>query len=166
MVKFITNAPSGGCSLPFEKRPTLVVHSFLRCIVGLNECTWERPLWFRTPLKMAVRGRLQIQPVCIQGLCFSCGLSVLVSCMCVPGSCSFSCLLCVDYVTFTFTFSHLADAFIQSDLQLGNTYSDSSWRGNQTEEVLVTPSLSHCSNKYKLAREGEKDKGKVFLFFF
>ncbi len=25
------------------------------------------------------------------------------------------------YDTFTFTFSHLADAFIQSDLQLGNT---------------------------------------------
>ncbi len=25
--------------------------------------------------------------------------------------------------------------------------------------MLVTPSLSHCSNKYKLAREGEKDKG-------
>ncbi len=25
------------------------------------------------------------------------------------------------HVTFTFTFSHLADAFIQSDLQLGNT---------------------------------------------
>ncbi len=25
---------------------------------------------------------------------------------------------------FTFTFSHLADAFIQSDLQLGNTWSD------------------------------------------
>ncbi len=58
-------------------------------------------------------------------------------------------------ITFTFTFSHLADAFIQSDLQLGNTWSDSSWRGNQTEEVLVTPSLSHCSNKYKLAREGD-----------
>ncbi len=35
-----------------------------------------------------------------------------------------------------------------------------------TEEVLVTPSLSHCSNKYKLAREGEKDKGKVLFFFF
>ncbi len=31
-----------------------VVHSFLRCIVGLNECTREHPLWFRTPLKMAV----------------------------------------------------------------------------------------------------------------
>ncbi len=31
---------------------TSVVHSFLRCIVGLNECTWEHPLWFRTPLKM------------------------------------------------------------------------------------------------------------------
>ncbi len=35
----------------------------------------------------------------------------------------------------------------------------------------ITPSLRHCSNKYKLAREGEKDKekdedfekGKVFL---
>ncbi len=33
---------------------TLVVHSFLRCIVGLNECTRKHPLWFRTPLKMAV----------------------------------------------------------------------------------------------------------------
>ncbi len=32
--------------------------------------------------------------------------------------------------------------------------------------MLVTPSLSHCSNKYKLAREGEKDKGKGFFFFF
>ncbi len=32
----------------------LVAHSFLQCIVGLNECTRERPLWFRTPLKMAV----------------------------------------------------------------------------------------------------------------
>ncbi len=28
----------------------------------------------------------------------------------------------------------------------------------QTEEVLVTPSLRHCLNKYKLAREGEKDE--------
>ncbi len=26
--------------------------------------------------------------------------------------------------------------------------------------MLVTPSLSHCSNKYKLAREREKDKEK------
>ncbi len=24
----------------------------------------------------------------------------------------------------------------------------------------ITPSLRHCSNKYKLAREGEKDKEK------
>ncbi len=29
---------------------------------------------------------------------------------------------------------------------------------NLKEEVLVTPSLRHCSNKYKLARGGEKDK--------
>ncbi len=34
----------------------------------------------------------------------------------------------------------------------------------------ITPSLRHCSNKYKLAREGEKEKdedlekGKVFFF--
>ncbi len=25
----------------------------------------------------------------------------------------------------------------------------------------ITPSLRHCSNKYKLAREGEKDKEKA-----
>ncbi len=32
-------------------------------------------------------------------------------------------------------------------------------------EVLVTPSLKHCSNKYKLAREGiNKEKDKVFFF--
>ncbi len=31
--------------------------------------------------------------------------------------------------------------------------------------MLVTQSLSHCSNKYKLAREGEKDKGKDYVFF-
>ncbi len=38
----------------------------------------------------------------------------------------------------------------------------------------ITPSLRHCSNKYKLAREGVKDKEKdedfekvkVFFFFF
>ncbi len=40
--------------------------------------------------------------------------------------------------------------------------------------MLVTPSLRHCLNKYKLAREGEKgkendediEKGKSFFFFF
>jgi len=35
--------------------------------------------------------------------------------------------------------------------------------------VAITPSLGHCSNKYKLAREGEKDKEKdedFFFFFF
>ncbi len=35
----------------------------------------------------------------------------------------------------------------------------------QTEEVLVTPSLRHCSNKYKLAREGEKMKIEKHFFF-
>ncbi len=43
---------------------------------------------------------------------------------------------------------------------------------NRKEEVIVTPSLRHCSNKYKLARKGEKDKDedfekvKRFFFFF
>ncbi len=36
---------------------------------------------------------------------------------------------------------------------------------HQTDEVFVTPSLRHCSNKYKLAREGEKDKDKDEVFF-
>ncbi len=39
---------------------------------------------------------------------------------------------------------------------------DSSWRGKQTEEMLVTLSLRHCSNKYELAREGEKEKEDFF----
>ncbi len=43
-------------------------------------------------------------------------------------------------------------------------------RGKHTEEVPITPSLRHCSNKYKLAREGEKEKDehfeKVIFFFF
>ncbi len=34
----------------------------------------------------------------------------------------------------------------------------------------ITPGLRHCSNKYKLAREGEKEKDedfeKVILFLF
>ncbi len=61
-------APSSGEMREFIRRVTLtvhygdslavectsVVHSFLRCIVGLNECTREHPLWFRTPLQMAV----------------------------------------------------------------------------------------------------------------
>ncbi len=61
-------APSSGETREFIRRATLtvhygdslavectsVVHVFLRCIVGLNECTRKHPLWFRTPLKMAV----------------------------------------------------------------------------------------------------------------
>ncbi len=38
----------------------------------------------------------------------------------------------------------------------------------------ITPSLRHCSNKFKLAREGEKDKEKdedfekseIYIYFF
>ncbi len=38
----------------------------------------------------------------------------------------------------------------------------------------LTPSLRHCSNKYKLAREGDKgkekdediEKGKVYIYIF
>ncbi len=31
--------------------------------------------------------------------------------------------------------------------------------------MLVIPSVEHCSNKYKLAREGEKDEEKDYVFF-
>ncbi len=38
----------------------------------------------------------------------------------------------------------------------------------------ITPSIRHCSNKYKLAREGEKgkekdediEKGKVYIYIY
>ncbi len=30
--------------------------------------------------------------------------------------------------------------------------------------MLVIPSVGHCSNKYKLAREGEKDEEKDYVF--
>ncbi len=36
----------------------------------------------------------------------------------------------------------------------------------------ITPSLRHCSNKYMLAREGEKDKdedfekSEIYIYFF
>ncbi len=51
-IRLVTLTMHYGDSLAVEC--TSVVHSFLRCNVGLNERTWERPLWFRTPLKMAV----------------------------------------------------------------------------------------------------------------
>ncbi len=40
--------------LSLDVKRTSPVHLFLQCIVGLNECTREHLLWFRTPLKMAV----------------------------------------------------------------------------------------------------------------
>ncbi len=42
-------------------------------------------------------------------------------------------------------------------------------RGQQTEKVPITPSLRHCSNKYKLTREGmntEKDSFYHIITFF
>ncbi len=59
----------------------------------------------------------------------------------------------------TFTFINFADAFIQSGLQLGNTSCNSSWRGKQTEEVLVTPRFRHSWERLK---KGE-NKGCFFL---
>ncbi len=80
----------------------------------------------------------------------------------------------IHAVTFTFTFSHLADAFYPKRLTIGEYISDNLEEGKHTEEVPITLSLRHCSNKYKLAREGEKDKEKDedfekvkdFFFFF
>ncbi len=40
---------------PIRNDPVISgVHLFLWCIVGLNECTREHPLWFQTPIKKAV----------------------------------------------------------------------------------------------------------------
>ncbi len=61
------------------------------------------------------------------------------------------------FVFFLFTFSR---RFYPKRLTIGE-YMKRFILGKQTEEVLVTPSLRHCSNKYKLAREGEKDKRNV-----
>ncbi len=58
-----------------------------------------------------------------------------------------------------------------------NTYNWGIHKAINLEEAnkqrSLTPSLRHCSNKYKLAREGEKDKEKdedieknEFLFYF
>ncbi len=74
------------------------------------------------------------------------------------------------YILITFTFIHLADAFIQSDLQLRNTISDTLYRGKQTKEVLVMQMSRHCSEQI-LARQWEvKGKSKVkereLSFFF
>ncbi len=52
LIQHVTLTVHYGDSIAVEC--TLVVYSFLQCIVGLNECTQENPLWFRTPLKMAV----------------------------------------------------------------------------------------------------------------
>ncbi len=78
-------------------------------------------------------------------------LSLFVSniCSCDPNSL---------FPLFTFTFSHLADAFIQSHLQLGKYEAIHHKKANR--------SLRHCSNKYKLAREGiNKEKDRSFLFW-
>ncbi len=64
----------------------------------------------------------------------------------------FRCAELFGRFSFTSTFSHLADAFIQS----GSTYN---WGVHKAinleeankEEVPITPSLRHCSNKYMLA---------------
>ncbi len=62
----------------------------------------------------------------------------------------------------TFTFIHLADAFIQSDLQLGNTSSSSSQRG-KTDKESARKIKFHCSKKYKLDRERLKKRESFFF---
>ncbi len=60
----------------------------------------------------------------------------------------------LDAALETCTFIHLADAFIQSDLQLRNTISDTLYRGKQSEEEIVIQNFRHCSEQI-LARQGE-----------
>ncbi len=70
-----------------------------------------------------------------------------------------------SHVVFTFTL-HLV---IWQTLWSKATYNWGIHKAIHLEEairlvMLVTRSLSHCSKKYKLAREGEKDRGKDFFF--
>ncbi len=60
--------------------------------------------------------------------------------------------------------SHLADAFIQATYNWGIHEVINLEKAIQTEEVLVTLSLRHCSNKYKLDREEIKRK-RIFLWW-
>jgi len=53
----------------------------------------------------------------------------------------------INYI-FTFTFSHLADAFIQSDLHLRTKSNRSSWRGNNNTRSLENTKFKHCSENY------------------
>ncbi len=64
------------------------------------------------------------------------------------------------------TFIHLADAFIQSDLQLRNTISDKLKRGKQNKTCCNT--TFQALFRAKLARKGEvTERAKVvFLFFY
>ncbi len=66
-----------------------------------------------------------------------------------------------------FTFSHLADAFIQSDLELGDTKRLILKRQTDRGSAHNTKSQA-LFNKYKLAREGEKErytkKGKKMFY--
>ncbi len=59
---------------------------------------------------------------------------------------------------FIFIFLNIDIAFLRIDTVSPNKIS----RYSRVSIFSYTPS----SNKYKLAREGEKDKGKVFFFFF
>ncbi len=59
----------------------------------------------------------------------------------------------------SFTFIHLADALIQSDLQLRKTISDAFY------EVLVIQHFWHCSEQ-KLARQGEAKERQQRCFSF
>ncbi len=72
----------------------------------------------------------------------------------------------------TFTFSHFADALSKATYNWGIHKAINLEAANRQREVPITPSLRHCSNKYKLAREEVKEKdedlekGKVFLILF
>ncbi len=63
-----------------------------------------------------------------------------------------------DLSAITSTFIHLADAFIQSDIQLRNTISDTLQRGKQTQDVLVIHISRHCSEQILARRREVKEK--------
>ncbi len=56
--------------------------------------------------------------------------------------------------------------FIQNDLQLRNTISQTLLRGKLSQEVLVIQHLRHCSEKNLLDRERLRKESKIFIYLF
>ncbi len=69
-----------------------------------------------------------------------------------------------SYVCITFTFINLVDAFIQSDLQLRNTISDTLERGKQTGSACNTNFWALFRANSSQTVRGKGKESEVFFF--